>query len=160
VSLDRWAKRIYTERDFGRSVATSVSGVVGLVVYLVFEDWVIAVFSAVIAFPIVRIISSAVHSAHTRKKLVVEDRQQAQELYERLSEEEKGVLREFVKAGGSVMSWSHANRVNLHEPGVATLMQREILYSTMTPDGMREAFAVRVDIFDAAQKAYDEETDF
>jgi len=160
MTLDRWAERIYTERDFGRSVATSASGFVGLVVYLVIDDWVIAVFSAVIAFPIVRIISSAVHSAHTRKKLAVEDRQQAQELYEKLSEEEKSVLREFVKAGGSVMSWSHANRVNLHEPGVASLMQREILFSTMTPDGMREAFAVRVDMFDVAQNAYDKETAF
>lgn len=160
MNLDRWAERIYTEKDFGRSIATSVSGVVGLVIYLLTADWVIAVFSAVIAFPIVRIISSAIHSAHTRRKLAVEDRQQAEELYQRLSDEEKGVLREFVRVGGSVMSWSHANGVNLNEPGVASLMQREILYSTVTPDGMREAFGIRVDVFDVAQKAYDEETDF
>jgi len=50
--------------------------------------------------------------------------------------------------------------VNLSESGVASLMQREILYSTMTPDGMREAFGIRVDIFDVAQKAYRKELDF
>jgi len=39
-------------------------------------------------------------------------------------------------------------------------MQRKVLYSTMTPDGMREAFGVEVDIFDEAQKAYAREADF
>ena len=160
MNLERWAERIYAERDFGRSIATSVAGIVGLALYLMTNDWVISVFSAVIAFPIVRVISSAANSAYTRKKLSVKDHEHAQELYDQLSDEEKGVLKEFVIAGGSVMSWGHANRVNLSEPGVASLMQREILYSTMTPDGMREAFGIRVDIFDVAQKAYRKELDF
>jgi hypothetical protein len=30
----------------------------------------------------------------------------------------------------------------------------------MSPDGMREAFGVRVDIFDVAQKVYVDEPDF
>ncbi len=160
MNLERWAERIYAERDFGRSIATSVAGIIGLALYLVIHDWTISVFSAVIAFPIVRIISSAAHSAYTRKNLSVKDLEQAQELYEKLSDEEKGVLKEFVLVGGSVMSFGHANRVNLSEPAVASLMQREILYSTMTPDGMREAFGIRVDIFDVAQKALRKELDF
>lgn len=71
MNLDRWAERIYTGRDFGRSIAISVSGIIGLVVYLLTDDWVIAVFGAVITFLIVGIASSAVHGAQTRKKLAV-----------------------------------------------------------------------------------------
>lgn len=53
------------------------------------------------------------------------------------------------------MSRSQANRVNLNESGVASVMQREVLYSTMTPDLTREAFGIiRVDMLDVAQKAY------
>jgi len=160
MNFGRWAERIYAERDFGRSIATSVAGIVGLSLYLTSKDWVISAFSTMIAFPIVRVISSAAHSAYKRKKLSITNIEKAQELYDQLSEEEKGVLKEFVIVGGSVMSWGHANRVNLSEPGVASLMQREILYSTMTPDGMREAFGIRVDIFDIAQKAFRKEIEF
>lgn len=160
MNLDRWVERIYAERDFGRSIATSAAGIIGLSIYLIKGDWVISAFSAMIVFPIVRVISSAAHGAYSQKKLSVKDSEQAQELYDRLSDEEKSVLKEFVIAGGSVMSWGHANRANLSEPGVASLMQREILYVTMTPDGMREAFGIKVDIFDIAQKAYIKEIEF
>lgn len=160
MNLDRWAERIYTERDFGRSVATSVSGVVGLLIYLAAKDWVIAAFSTIIAFPMVRLAASAAHSAYSRKELSRSAQEKGQELYERLSDEEKEVLREFVRCGGSVMSWSHANRVGLAESGVASLMQRDILYTTMSPDGMREAFGIKIEMFDVAQKEYAEEVDF
>jgi len=160
MNLDRWVERIYAERDFGRSIATSAAGVVGLLIYLNTNDWVIAAFAAIIGFPVVRVLASAIHSAYMRKKHSGRDLREAQELYDKLSEEEKEVIREFVRVGGSVMSWSHANRVNLSEPGVASLMQREVLYSTMTPDGMREAFGISIEIFDVAQKAYAKETDF
>jgi ABC-type multidrug transport system fused ATPase/permease subunit len=160
MNFDRWAERIYAERDFGRSIATSIAGIVGLLIYLNTQDWVIAAFAAVIAFPVVRILASAAHSAYMQKKHSSSNQREAQEIYNKLSEEEKEVIREFVRVGGSVMSWSHANRVNLSEPGVASLMQREVLHSTMTPDGMREAFGIRVDVFDVAQKAYVQEIDF
>ncbi|MHB1516273.1 MAG: super-infection exclusion protein B [Acidiferrobacteraceae bacterium] len=160
MAFDRWAERIYAERDFGRSVATSGAGAVGLMLYLITHDWVIAAFSAVISFPIVRIAASAAHSAYKRKERSEICERSTREIFEKLSSDEKGVLYEFVICGGSVMSWSHANRVNLSEPGVASLMQRKVLYSTMTPDGMREAFCIDVDIFDEAQKAYAREADF
>lgn len=162
MNIDRWAERIYAERDFGRSIATSVAAGVGLLLYLITHDWVIAAFSAVIGFPIVRIAASAAHSAYKRRERSETDERKAKELFERLSADEKNVLYEFVKCGGSVMSWFHANRVNLSETGVASLMQRKVLYSTMTPDGMREAVGIDVDIFDEAQKAYarEREKDF
>ena len=39
---------LMSKADVGRCIATSVAGVVGLSVYLLSSDWVIAVFSAVI----------------------------------------------------------------------------------------------------------------
>ena len=43
-SIEKWADRVYAENDFGRSVAISVSGLIGLVVYLPTRDWVIRIF--------------------------------------------------------------------------------------------------------------------
>ena len=59
-SLEKWADRVYSENDFGRSIATSLSGTIGLIVYLVTDDWVSAAFSAIISFPIIRIISTRI----------------------------------------------------------------------------------------------------
>lgn len=48
--LDKWADRIYSETDVGRSVATSSAGVIGLITYLTTSDWVIAAFAFLIVF--------------------------------------------------------------------------------------------------------------
>lgn len=160
MNIERWAERIYAERDFGRGVATSVAGTLGLAVYLITDDWVIAAFSTFIAFPIARILASAVHESYMGRRRSDTEKRRITELYSRLSPEEKEVLRAFVRIGGSVMSWGHANRVGLHEPAVSSLMQREVLYSTMTADGMHEAFGITTEMFDVAQEAYAQEADF
>ena len=151
MDLDRWAERIYSESDFGRSVATSISGAIGLGVYLYLNDWVIAAFASVIAFPIVRIIATTIHSRFKLKHSSAMSEKEAKDIFLKLSEAEKQVLRKFVDSGGCVMSWSHANRVKLPEIPVASLMQRGLLFSTMTPDGMSEAFGVTTEIFDVAK---------
>lgn len=66
--IAKWADRIYAESDFGRSVATSASGVIGLIAYLLLSDWVISAFSTIIAFPIIRILSSGFHEKFNRNK--------------------------------------------------------------------------------------------
>ena len=48
MNLGRWIERIYTEGDFGRNLATSVAGVVGLLTYLQLNDGVTAAFAAII----------------------------------------------------------------------------------------------------------------
>jgi hypothetical protein len=53
--FDRLAERLYSETDSARSIATSGAGIVGLIIYLLQRDWVIAAFSAVIVFPIARL---------------------------------------------------------------------------------------------------------
>lgn len=69
-ALDKWAERIYAETDVGRSIATSVAGVMGLSVYLLSSDWVIALFSAVIAFPLVRLVATGFHARAVRRAQV------------------------------------------------------------------------------------------
>lgn len=160
MDLDRWAERIYSERDFGRSIATSISVAIGLCIYIIADNWVIAAFAWVIGFPVLRLATSAAYSSYRVRRLSESRQRRIQDLYDKLSDVEKAVLREFVKQGGCVMSWSHANRVNLPEPGVSSLKQRGILFDTVSADGMREAFGVTVEIFDVAQKAYSEEGHF
>lgn len=60
-TIEKWAERVYAENDFGRSVATSLSGAIGLAVYLLADDWVIAAFSTIISFPIIRIASTGIN---------------------------------------------------------------------------------------------------
>ncbi|MGB5677906.1 MAG: hypothetical protein WBN36_08900, partial [Gammaproteobacteria bacterium] len=67
-SIEKWAERVYAETDFGRSIAISVSGSVGLALYLTTNDWVIAAFSTIITFPIIRIISTGINEKFERKK--------------------------------------------------------------------------------------------
>lgn len=154
MNFDHWIERIYVERDLGRNIAISISGITGLLVYLFSGDWVIAAFSAVIVFPITKVLAGALHSAYVGRRGMDADIEKAKSQFERLSDDEKRVLYEFVRLGGSVMSWSYANRIGLYEPAVSSLMQRQLLFSTMSADGMHEAFGITVDIFDVAKESY------
>ena len=147
-SVEKWADRVYAENDFGRSIATSVAGAVGLVVYIFFNDWVIAAFSSIITFPVIRIISSGVNEKFERKKKRTIEKEEAESLYNRLSSDEKNVIKSFVKAGGSVLTWNQMNNENVSSNGVESLIQRELIWTSMTADGMRETFALDSNVFD------------
>ncbi len=151
-SIEKWADRVYSETDFGRSVATSVAGVIGLAVYLIFGDWVIAAFSSIISFPIIRVISTGLHEKITRRKKHKIEREEAEHIYKQLSNDEKEVVMEFVNAGGSVLTWSQVNNSSLLSSSIESLIQRKILWTSTTADGMRETFAIDSDIFDVGQE--------
>lgn len=150
-AIDKWAERVYAETDFGRSVATSISGIVGLACYLVWRDWTIAVFSSVIIFPIIRVVSTGLHSKVVQKAMNRAAKENAEGVYDRLSAEEKCVVQAFVQAGGCVLPWSHTNRLPLSGAAIESLIQRELLSTSMTADGMRETFVLDSDIFDVGQ---------
>lgn len=150
-TIDKWAERVYSETDFGRSVATSVAGVVGLAVYLIFDDWVIAAFSSIITFPIIRLAATGLHEKATRHAKRRIEREDAEHIYDRLSNGEKEVVQAFVKAGGTALTWSQVNSLSLPAPAIESLIQREILSSSMTADGMRETFALDSALFDVGQ---------
>ena len=151
-ALDKWAERIYAETDVGRSIASSVAGVMGLSVYLLSSDWVIALFSAVIAFPLVRLVATGFHARAVRRAQVQMELEEADRIYSRLSEHEKIVVRAFVQAGGSVLTWRQVNQLDLPGNGIESLIQREVAWASTTADGMRETFALHSAIFDVGQK--------
>ena len=76
--LEKLAEKVYTGNDFGRSIATSLSGIIGLAVYLVSKDWVIAIFSLIIAFPIIRLISSSLNEKFKNSRLSKIEKQNSQ----------------------------------------------------------------------------------
>ncbi len=139
-TLEKWAERVYSETDFGRSIATFVSGVIGLVVYLFSDDVVIAAFSSLIAFPVSRLISASLHERFMRSRERRIERQEAENAYDSLSEEEKEVVQAFVGAGGCVLTWTQANNLPISGNAIDSLVQREMLWPSVTVDGMRETF--------------------
>ena len=151
-SINKWVERIYSESDFGRSVATSLSGVVGLVVYLIASDWVIAAFSTIISFPVIRLTAAGLHEKATRRSKRRIKREEAEHAYASLSDDEKEVVLAFVRAGGSVLTWSQVNRLPLQGPAIESLIQREVLWTSVTADGMTETFVLDSAIFDAGRE--------
>ena len=155
--LNKWADRVYAENDFGRSISTSISGIVGLITYLLTEDWVLTTLSLIIAFPIFRIISSDLHEKYQRKKHRNIAKEELEQIYNRLSNEEKDVVRAFIKAGGCVLTWRQMNSEELTSAGVESLVQRELLGTSFTADGMTETFILDSDIFDIDYEKFNNE---
>jgi len=150
-TINKWAERVYAETDFGRSVATSVSGLVGLVVYLTSADWVIAAFCTIISFPIIRLIAAGSHEKRSRRATRRIEREEAEQIYDRLSDDEKQVVLAFVRAGGSVLTWGQVNRLPLSGPAVESLIQRKVLWPSVTANGLRETFALDSAVFDVGR---------
>jgi len=146
-TFNKWLECVYNETDFGRSIAMFLSGVVGLIVYLTTNDVVIAVFSAIIAFPISRILSAAWHEKFVRKKKRRLQSEQAKQIFEQLSEEEKAVIQAFVESGSCVLTWSQANRLPISSNAIESLIQREALWTSVTADGIRETFNLNTSLF-------------
>ena len=155
--LNKWADRVYAENDFGRSISTSISGVIGLITYLYTEDWVLTVLSLIISFPIFRIISSGLHDKYQRKKQRNVKKENAEYIYNRLSDEEKDVVLAFVRAGGCVLTWKQMNEEHVTLAGGESLQHRDLLETSTTADGMRETFVLDSDIFDIAYEKYNKD---
>lgn len=150
-TLDKWAERVYTETDFGRSIATSVAGIIGLTIYLAFADWVIAAFSSIISFPVVRLIATEFHKKATDRAKRRVEQEEVKRIYARLSDDEKQVVDAFVLAGGAVLTWGRINNMNLPAAGVESLIQRGVLWPSTTADGLTETLALDIALFDVGQ---------
>jgi len=152
---DKWVERIYTETDLGRSVATSSAGLLGLLLYLRTSDIAIAAFSALIVFPVVRVLVSSVHRRSERLAKLKGQEHGIQRLYDRLSAQEKEVISAFVGAGGSVMTWGQTNKSDIQFSAIESLMQRGLLHTSVSADGLTETFVMDQDLFDIGQKNYE-----
>ena|ERR1041385_6256394 len=155
-TFDRWMGRIYDERDFGRGISTTLSGVVGLGIYLRWNDLVIAAFVTIIVFPLFRIVASAMDARWSRHRNHRLEALDAQMKFQKFSPEEKQVVKAFVDAGGATLSWSHINQADIFLPdaGVNSLIQRGVFHHTVTADGLGEAVAINTEIFDLGQHVF------
>lgn len=147
-SIEKWAERVYAETNFGKSIATSLAGVVGLAVYLLLGDWAIAAFAAIIFFPVARLTTTAIHARVARNAGRRARRNDAEHTFSTLSEEEQAVVAEFVRAGGCAITWGQANRSPISGAAIESLIQREVLSTSMTADGMRETFVLDPALFE------------
>jgi ABC-type multidrug transport system fused ATPase/permease subunit len=147
-TIEKWAERVYAETDFGKSIATSLAGLVGLIVYLLLGDWAIAAFITIIFFPVARLTSTAIHARVAHISVRRARRNDAEHTFSTLSEEEQAVIAEYVKAGGCVITWSQVNRSSISSVAIESLIQREILSTSVTADGMRETFVLDPAVFD------------
>ena len=147
-SIEKWVERLYAETDFGRSVATSISGILGLTIYLISKDWVVSAFVVIIFFPLARIAAAALHIRVLRKSNLNSMRDDAERVYGILSAEEKSVVAEFVGAGGCVVPWSYMNKRNAPFAAIESLIQRGVLSTSVSADGVRETFVLETSLFD------------
>ncbi|MCK4548343.1 MAG: hypothetical protein KAW17_12980 [Candidatus Eisenbacteria sp.] len=155
MNRDKLIATIYAERDFGRSIATTVAGVVGLTTYLFSSDWIIALFAAVIAFPVCRVTASALHSRWKQNHAQIVKKIEAAQAFSRFSPQERQVIEFFVRSGGACVSWGAVNRSDLPFPRAAvnSLIERGVVRLSVMEDLMTEAFALDIDTFDTAQEA-------
>jgi hypothetical protein len=147
-AIEKWAERVYAETDFGRNIATSLSGLLGLAVYLIGRDWVIAAFASIIFFPVARLTATAIHARVSRGVDRRARWKNAEHIYRSLSDEERAVVSEFVAAGGCVLTWHHMNRLPVSGPAIESLIQRKLLSTSVTADGMRETFVLDTALFE------------
>lgn len=148
-NLDKLFERIYSENDFGRSIATSIAGIIGLIIYLLINDWIISIFSAIISFPIARLVATWLYEKARRAHNRYLERERAKYVYDCLSNDEKQVVKAFVEVGGSVLTWSQVNALELSSLAIESLIHREMLKTSVTADAMRETFVLDAFIFDA-----------
>lgn len=154
--IDKWAERIYAENDFGRSIATSLSGVIGLSVYLISEDWVLSAFALIISFPIIRILSSGLNEKYKRKKLRANEKEELEHFFSKLTVEEKDVVTKFVEAGGSVLTFHQVNQLEVSSAAIESLIKRDLLFTSCTADGLTETFVLEQGIFDIGHEKYNQ----
>ncbi|QTR48960.1 hypothetical protein [Candidatus Thiothrix anitrata] len=125
--IEKLADRLYNETDFGRSIATSLSGIIGLIAYLLTNDWVIAIFSLIIVFPIIRLLANSLYQKFKKYNDNQEKQKNDDDLYDKLTEEEKDIIQAFVNAGGCRFEWEDIEKFEINQTGLRTLIERELI---------------------------------
>ena len=148
MNFDRWFELIYTEKDFGRSIATAIAGVAGLGWYLFDKDWVVAAFIAIIVFPPARILASFIRDRLIQKRGGVNE-QYLKNLFENLGSEERATVVAFVYFGDIVMK---RDQINATEVGIESLIHRGLVQRSIAYDSMDQILILNSQIFNYARK--------
>lgn len=159
MDIDKWADRIYQEEDFGKNVSTSISGLLGLVVYLLTDDFALAAFITIITFPVVKIISNILRNRHLKKIETIERenaRMKMDDIVKNLTDQEKRVIHEFVKYKSSVMSdqYIKMNSIFLSDGAVKSLIERNFLTEQTCLSGGYD-LKLNIVIFEAGRRYFE-----
>lgn len=163
MDIDKWADRIYLEEDFGKNIATTVSGFCGLTIYLIKNDFPLSAFVTIIVFPITKIIVNFLRSRHFNIN-EAKERENALKAIDKtvkdLTDRERLVVHEFVKYQSSVMSHKYIsiNSVYLPDGAVKSLIERDFL--TEQSSGLSGSFDLKLnmDIFDAGRRYFERQS--
>lgn len=148
--LEKLFGRVYSEKDFSINIAIFFSGISGLTCYLILPDYVLTLFSFVITFPVVKIISGGIYQRIITRKEETAAKKRLTEVYNSLTEKEKEVVMHFVNHGGTVITWGQMNKLDDPITGVESLAHRGLLSNSMTIDGMKETFELDLALFSCA----------
>jgi len=148
--LEKLFGRVYSEKDFSINIAICLSGIVGLTCYLIYSDNVITLFSFVITFPVVKVITGGIYQRIITRKEEEAAKNRLSALYHSLTDSEKEVVMHFVKHGSSVMTWGQMNKLDNPMTGVESLAHRGLLSTSITMDGMKETFELDLVLFSYA----------
>ena len=152
MNFDRWADRVYSESDFGRSIATTAAGAAGLASYLHWNDWIVTACIGIIVFPVGRILASAIRSHWIQSREQSYSKDRMKELFENLGREEKDVVQAFVWHGSTFITWTQTNgSPEFASSGIESLVSRKLINPSVTAHGMQEAFVLDTQLFEYAQ---------
>ncbi|WP_299769024.1 hypothetical protein [uncultured Pseudoteredinibacter sp.] len=160
MDLDKWAGRIYEEEDFGKNIAISIAGIIGLTIYLIQSDFVLAAFITIIVFPPVKILLRHFESKYTKRREAERLDSQKKELVkvvENLTGQERRVIHEFVKYKSAVISNEYLSVNSIHMPDGATKSLRERGYLKVESYGTPQDFDLKlnIEIFEAGRVVFE-----
>ena len=152
AKTDKWFDRLYTEKDFGTNIAIAAGAGAGLIMYLSWDDWTVALFGAAMVFPIVKVLASAAHSHWNESRRRKRTKRQLQELFYTLGHEERSVVDGFVRHGGSVITWNERGESSkFSDAGIESLINRQLVREGFASNGS-ESFALDPQMYDYAQE--------
>ena len=160
MNIAKWAERIYLEEDFGKNIATTISGLIGLSIYFYKSDFALAAFVAIILFPLIKIIANIFREKHIKNKeshFLIEAKKNIEKTVKSFTDKERLVIHEFVKAKGSVLSskYIQLNKIYLPDIAVKSLVERS--YITEENYGVSGEYDLKLDlaIFEAGRGIFE-----
>ena len=157
LNVGQWAVRVYNERDFGRNVAKASAGAAALASYLYSNDWVITACVGIIAFPVGKLLASAICSRWAQLRNERRSKDQIKELFDNLGREEKDVIQAFVWHGGTTVRWAEVDKSpHFSSAGIDSLISRDLIHTSITADGARDTFVLDSQLFEYAQSVLPE----
>ena len=153
----KWIDRIYTERNFGRGVATIFACATGSAAWLCADEWIFTVFVIVASYLSVNIVADPIHDRITLARKRGHTKRRMKELFSNLGHEEISVLKGFVSVGGNVVTWRMFNKYpHFNRVGMDSLVHREMAHPSVGADLMTETFVLNEDLFGYAQSVLPE----